>query len=522
MWRVWVAGIAAGAALLAGRFVLAARPGAYTRHTHEHRALAADIEREDGLAPTRPGSVVTVGSYTRPFLAHLLLAVAGDPGRLPERPLAPLAFDLLGLAVVAATWPLGLLSPAEVAVAALVFVSIPQGVRPDRHRSLRFDSTKLGVAVASAGLLAMVGWTLSAAPAALVLATVAGAVVVATDRRSTEAYVAGVVGIAAVGAPLALGSLLGSGALALVASGGTVARPVAAHAKLLFDDLFRDLTYPEGRARVERVSVDAAPRLDRLLDTGPVATLLNNPAVVAGALLLLWAPSARGEPVPTALVGWFVATVAAGLVASLVPVSVFRDPDSYLEVATLPALVVLAPAATDGGTLGIALVAATAVSGGLLVVAYRVGVDVRRPDCGDDWASLVSFLRSAPEGVVVVQPSDRALELSRATGQKAVDCSFNEPASGGEIRWLFPEAYLTVTDDLARLIYYFDPEWLVVDRERAADADRPAAATVHEAGRYAVYDVPAFDRRLRGDRTRPSTDPGTDGGSPSGGNTSVK
>lgn len=507
MWH-GVAAIVGGVVLLAARFLLAARPGAHTRYTHEHRALATDIARGDGLAPTRPSSVVTVGAYTQPFLAHLLLAVAGDPERLPDRPLAPLAFDLLGLAVVAATWPLGLLSPVEVGVAVLLFVTAPQAVRPDRHRSLRFDSTKPGVVAASAGLLALVDWTLSGGTTGLLLATVAGSVVVATDRRATEAYAAGAVGVTATGAPLALASLVGSGLLAIVASGGSLVRPVAAHAKVVFDDVFRDLTYTAGRARVERVTVETAGPLGRLLGTGPVATLSNAPVVVAAGALLL-AGAARGG-LPPALVGWFAATVAVALVASVVPLSVFRDPDAYLEVATLPALVVAARAATAGAS-ALALVAGAAVAGVLLVVAYRVGVDVPRPDAGDEWARLVSFLRAEPEGVVVVQPADRALELARTTGTKAVDCAFNDAASAGEIRWLFPESYLTVTDDVATLTYYFDPDWLVVDRERA-EADRPADAVVHDGGRYVVYDVVALDRRLRGDRTPAPGDDRSPGG----------
>jgi hypothetical protein len=87
----------------------------------------------------------------------------------------------------------------------------------------------------------------------------------------------------------------------------------------------------------------------------------------------------------------------------------------------------------------------------------------------------------------------RSLELAARTGHRVVDFLFNEEGSVDQIDALFPETYGRVTDDVPVVEYYFNPDWLVVNRQELDEGSTLVPAGTEpefDRGPFAVF---AFD-----------------------------
>lgn len=462
-----------------------------TRSTFANEWLVEDIRHARRVLPSSPSAVVTRGGYTRPSLVHWVVSLLPRRRLVSLRPrygVVPLVGQVLVVTVLVAA---GTINTSDGAVVALLLASTPQFSRLDRDVDERFYGYSSAVVVATLSLVSYAVWLQSGAAALVVLVVLAGGLVALMDRVVLQLW----------GATLALAAVVRLDATAAVAvalsvvvavllTRGAALRLFAAYAKLVFDDLFNDYAYLDYRLRVR--GGDGGVSAGRSLLGSTVAS----PVVVGAAVVVLIAATAAptGGPDPFTVL-WIVVAVAWAALAALLRRPVTGPADTALEFGALPSALVVATVRPFSGLAGW-LVPGVVVCLGVAVLsrsAIRSHRSETAPDSTTPWDDVVRYLSDRQPSIVLCQPSVRSLELAARTGHRVVDFLFNEEGSVDQIDALFPETYGRVTDDVPVVEYYFNPDWLVVNRQELDEGSTLVPAGTEpefDRGPFAVF---AFD-----------------------------
>lgn len=481
-----IAVVAALGLLLAVRLAFVRRfPATVGRTTYGHRWHVADIRAAGHRLPVRPSAVLTAGAYTKPFLVHWLASF------LPDRSFPTLnrSFPILtGVGFVALVG--AVLSTAAVpwpaqAVALAAVVVTPQLVRPDRRANRGFATWPVGHLVGAAALVVLASGVEGGSPVPLVGAAVLGGLVHLTDLTAIQTW-----GLASLGyvvvEPVTALVVVATVLVTVAASDGRGFRVLFAYAWSIWRQL-------EGIYRHFGASPrpDVTPRsgLAPVLRSDAAMAILANPFVVAGLATVALSGDPLGVGPLPGLGAWLVAGVV-GFAAALAPGLAFlADPDEFLEFLLVPSALLVGHGWTTFG-------AGYRTFVGLTVVLALVGLALcylgfRPADDGDDaaWEELVDRLSALDRGSVVLHPADRSRELAWETGHAVVDTLRNDEASISQTNDVYPDEFLSVTDDHKMMRYYFNPTWAVFDKA-ATDRprDRPDGGPLYENDRYAVFE----------------------------------
>jgi hypothetical protein len=376
-------------------------------------------------------------------------------------------------------------------VALTALLLTPQFVRSDRPGNLGFDPIDTGLALSAVSISSTVLWLIDGNPILLVLGVVATATVVLTDRTALQFHGLSMLAIAVV-EPLSIVVLLNGFVLSLVVSRGRALRFFAAQVKYFIDGIRRRLPYTKagsGWSQFE-TQVGEKPWESKI---GSVTTLVSfNPFVVTGLVVVLaggldFVPFTNLDSM---LAMWLLGSIAGFAVTSIPPFDIAGPPDIYLLGAVVPAAVLTGVGVMTIGTGYILFVGIAILIGSIFtVVARRREASTKSNEA---WMNLLEKLDEFEPSVILLHPSDRSIELAYKTDHRVTDVLQNHEASTDDLNILFPETHLELSEGpnvLKNIMYYFNPDLVVFDRERADPLKAvPSSATpIYENERYQLF-----------------------------------
>lgn len=462
------------------------------RFDYQHKSVIEDIRTSNRQLPVGPTSVITKGAYTRPNLPHWVLSKlpTGISRRLYRR--FGIVAELMFVSVL--LW-LGLsanrLTLEALGVALMAFVLTPQFVRSDRPGNPGFDLTSIGLALSAVGISSMVPWLIDGNPVWLLLGTVATATIVLTDRIALQLHGLSMLAVATV-EPLSVVVLFGGLALSIVISKGRALRLFAAHFIYIIDGI-RRLPYTEagsGWSRFERQIGEQALRSQ----LGSVTTLVGfNPFVVTGLVVALaeglgFVPLTNVDAV---LMMWLAGAVVGFAVTSIPPFDIAGPSDAYLLGGVIPAAVLTGVGVMTFGTGYTLFVGIAILIGAIFTVLARRRETSDESD--ETWTRLLEELDEFEPSVILLHPSERSTELAYETNHRVADVLQNQESSTEDLNVLFPDTHLEISDRtniLKNIMYYFNPDLVIFDKERAdlPDAVPSSATPIYENDRYQLFE----------------------------------
>lgn len=478
--------------LVAIRVLLLETPRNHSyRFDYQHKSVIEDIRASNRQLPVGPTAVVTKGAYTRPNLPHWVLS------KLPTDIIYRL-YQWFGVVVeftfVSVLLWFGLsidrFSIVTLGSALAALFLTPQFVRSDRPGNPSFDLTGTGLALSAVGVSSIVPWLISENPVWLLLGAVATAAVVLTDRTALQFHGLSMIAVAII-EPLSIVVLFTGLVLSIVVSKGRALRFLVAHVIYIIDAV-RRIPYtkaPSGWSRFE-TQVAERPFGSQI---GPVVTLVGfNLFVITGLVVAL--AGALGffslTNVDAMFAMWLTGAVAGFAMISILPFNIAGPPDAYLLGGVIPAAVLTGVGVTTLGTNYILFVGVALLGGGILtVVARRRGGSAKSDEA---WTHLLNKLDEFEPSVVLLHPSERSIELAYETNHRVADVLQNHESSTEDLNMLFPETHLELSDSqntLKNIMYYFNPDLVVLDRERAdlPEAIPSSVTPIYKNDRYQLF-----------------------------------
>jgi hypothetical protein len=337
----------------------------------------------------------------------------------------------------------------------------------------------------------MIPWLIDGNLVWLLLGTVATATIVLTDRVALQFHGLSMLAVATV-EPLSVIVLFGGLVVSIVISKGRSLRLLFSHLIYIIDAI-RRLPYTEAGSGWSRFETQ---REEHALwsQLGSVTTLVGfNPFVVTGLVVAL-AGGLGFVPlrnIDVVLVMWLVGAVAGFAVTSIPPSDVAGLSDTYLLGGVVPAAVLTGTGVMTLGTGYILFVSTAILTGGIFTMLARRH---ETPDEADEtWKRLLKEVDEFRPSVILLHPSERSTELAYETNHRVVDVLQNHESSTEDLNVLFPDTHLELSDNtniLKNIMYYFNPDLVIFDRERAdlPDAVPSSATPIYENERYQLFE----------------------------------
>lgn len=454
-----------------GSFYLTWKRRIFSRPDYSDLLLIEDIRHSKHRFPRHPSKVVTGGTYAQPFLTHWILSFLPKDKDVPTYSFFKPVVNVLFMVLTSSLTLAGVLTLEETVVAAGIFVFTPSFTLPEERG---VSKRTAGALVVSVSLLSLLFWFETGNWGFLVISAVTGGMVHLTYSPASYFYVGTTVLLSISFGFFSFAVLLASIVLATVFSGGAYLRILYAEARSWYDGVFRQYVYSYGSATRPKLVVNG---------------FVHNPFVVAVIGIYAHRFSLAGisnEPIPGTHL-W----IGVGLIGFLCSIMVGEEfagnPCDYLQFTFLPGVVVVACGWSSIDAVYGALVFLSTLTG--VAVIYVYGKRASRNGDGE-WREVIEFLGEQKEGVVMVHPSVRGLELAYRTPHNVLDYVGNAETDAYQTRSLFPSNYLHFTDDIFMLKYRYNPDWLVIEKTISGDGILSVPESVKpflENQGYAVY-----------------------------------
>jgi hypothetical protein len=455
-------------------------------------------------------SEVTGGYDVYPYLMHWCLSFLSDDviALLSKR--ISLLMDLAIWCVFVVLSLVGVLSPLELGVCLLLFVTTPEFVRPDRAQNKGLSTRKLGLVLVTIAILSFHFWYLYGDLTLLLLAVTTGAAIFLTSKFGLQAFFLILLFLSFAVAPMWILYFSGCFGLATIASRGAYLSVLEGHLRHLY--LFAtQLQYTHKKVvNKQFLPVDLLVEFNRWRkgertlndivlaahNNIPFQAVVNHPFLVPTIAVLFLAETTVSISAPTELTAWILAGIFGFLFTSIPGLRFLGEPERYLEFVFVPSAILIASGVTTLDTSFRLLILVTVLVGSVTVVAYVAVVRQIEDNGTDDEAFeyILSHLADEPQSVVLLQPTNRGKEVSYKTKHKTVWWGGHLGSTSetlDEFNHLHPETFPFVTDNIKWLANHYDPDWVLFDCGRLDDGTglQPPEATEpdFQAGSYEVY-----------------------------------
>jgi hypothetical protein len=469
-------------------------------------------------------SEVTGGYDVYPYLLHWCLSFLPDDAIALLSKRISLLMDLAIWCVFVVLSLLGHLSPLELSVCLLFFVTTPEFVRPDRAQNKGLSTRKLGLVLVTIAILSFLFWQHYGNLLFLLLAVATGAAIFLTSKFGLQAFFLINLCLSFTVTPIWILYLFGCFGIATIASRGAYLSVLEGHLRHLYlfatqlqythkkvvnkqflplDLLVEFNRWRKGKRTVKDIVLAAHNNI-------PFQAVVNHPFLfpTVAVLFLAWTTgSFNSSP---ELNVWILAGGFGFLFTSIPGLRFLGEPERYLEFVFVPSAILIAGGVTTLDTSFRLLTLATVLAGGVTVVSYVAVVRQIEDDGTDDedFKDILTHLADETQSIILLQPTNRGKEVSYKTKHKAVwwgGHMGSTPETLDEFNRLHPETYPFVTDDIGWLADQYDPDWVLFDFGRldTGTGFRPPESTEtnFQSGSYEVY---RFEKLLTNQPAEPS------------------
>jgi hypothetical protein len=214
--------------------------------------------------------------------------------------------------------------------------------------------------------------------------------------------------------------------------------------------------------------------LSALYNSVLLKALLNNPYAVAAVVILIWGLWTSSTTILTPLMIWFLTGFSLCVLTTIYGLRFLGEPGRYLNYAFVPGALIVTT--VEAQRLPIAhqlLVGSVLVVGLIVVVGYVISHRMTSTtDNNQPMNDIVEFLKAHNPRSVVVQPRHMGSEIAWKIPEARVTDFFGDGYSSKQAKRQAESIFSSdpfITKDTQYLTKLLNPDWVVFDRENAAD-----------------------------------------------------